>query len=34
MVMCEDLTLLKTEDLATQPTKPEDQRFAFLSGKI
>ena len=32
---CEDrrfqnCLVLKTEDLATKPTKPEDQRFAFL----
>ena len=26
--------VLKTEDLATKPTKPEDRRFAFLAGKI
>ena len=27
-------TVLKTEDLATKPTKPEDWRFEFLTGKI
>ena len=26
--------VLKTEDLITKPTKPEDRRFAFLTGKI
>ena len=36
---CEDgrfqnYLVLKTEDLITKPTKPEDRRFAFLTGKI
>ena len=26
--------VLKAEDLATKPTKPEDRRFPFLTGKI
>ena len=26
--------VLKTKDLVTNPPKPEDQRFAFLTGKI
>ena len=26
--------VLKTKDLVTNPSKPEDQRFAFLTGKI
>mgnify|MGYP001800575366 CR=1 FL=1 len=36
---CEDrrfqyCLVLKTEDLATKPTEPEDWRFEFLTGKI
>ena len=26
--------ILKTEDLAIKPSKPENQRYAFLTGKI